>query len=989
MFLNDPMTSRKCSARDFIFKEELGHGSYSTVYKAYDKRNIKRIFAVKVCSKAHIIKEGKVKYVTIEKNTLNLLAKGNHPGIIKLYYTFHDEQNLYFVLDFASGGELLSLLHKYGTFSESWSKHFTVQLIDTLDYIHSQGVIHRDLKPENVLLNKTGSLTITDFGAALFTHCDGNNNNHNNNDDKQITSASSFVGTAEYVSPELLLHNQCGFGSDIWALGCMIFQFFEGHPPFRGENELKTFEKIVSLEYLWNGSQSIIDSRIKSGIPSIVISLVRKILVIDTKKRLSLNNIKSNPWFTDINWENKKNIWKGIWEIGQNEVSTRHSKGVSSNDNNNNVGTNFTANSYHRMIPNRQLHVIDTPIKSIEITKQKKKKPTKISNTTSSIVEWRKKLGISTTHINNKLQIVDMTTDIDNIGSDLIIPTRLSTKPKVNTTTTTNNNNKTVNISSSNNNTTEKQDSISRQHDVKNTNNLHNIMNITTTVEPNIKNEEVTTLNTDFQNQINNEKCSLNDRNHNLSQDPIIKMDKTTILSQLPNQNDVLTSSTAKLTKLNIFKQGYVNLYEIPYKQNGPGMSLTSYNQIDNDLITTFVTSHQNNLKSSNDILNLLILKKNGSLYFCNIQPTNTDENKDSDEHFIVNIGDSDLSVYDFEFDEIAKSGFLILEKYRKGIWFISLPKSDELKNDQNINEQRTWVDCFFTVRQLIEDQSNNDIENHVDNVTNKLDNVTVIDKAGSSKIKCTDAPITPTTSTKVSVQLPSHSPKFNTKKTASKITSQSKSPSTSRSSNYYDKKKSNNIHINTTCNNIPSPTTHIPRQRQTSANFSNSNNPNNNKSITDTQSYGTDNNIPTYSSVPHPISLPTTLRVNTNNIHKTPSSPVLPSSSPLFSRMTVNEHKKILSPHFKAKSFISNSSSDTHTSNHSNHSNTHYTILNSPTSNTKKYNAPKNMVITSSRYEVIHTLSNQNILDQSVASSGASAAFKSLQRKKPGHSAQ
>lgn len=97
------MTSRKRSPHDFIFKEELGHGSYSTVFKAVDKRSPNKIYAIKVCSKKHIIKEAKVKYVTIEKNTMNLLAQKHHPGIIKLYYTFHDEENLYFVLDFAPG----------------------------------------------------------------------------------------------------------------------------------------------------------------------------------------------------------------------------------------------------------------------------------------------------------------------------------------------------------------------------------------------------------------------------------------------------------------------------------------------------------------------------------------------------------------------------------------------------------------------------------------------------------------------------------------------------------------------------------------------------------------------------------------------------------------------------------------------------------------------------------------------------------------------
>lgn len=97
----------KKGVQDFEFGRTLGIGSYSTVVGATDKQN-QRSYAIKILDKRHIIKEKKVKYVDIEKNTLNRL--GDHPGIVRLYYTFQDESSLYFVLDFASNGELLSLV---------------------------------------------------------------------------------------------------------------------------------------------------------------------------------------------------------------------------------------------------------------------------------------------------------------------------------------------------------------------------------------------------------------------------------------------------------------------------------------------------------------------------------------------------------------------------------------------------------------------------------------------------------------------------------------------------------------------------------------------------------------------------------------------------------------------------------------------------------------------------------------------------------------
>ena len=105
----------KKGVKDFSFGRTLGEGSYSTVLAATD-RQTQREYAIKVLDKQHIIKEKKVKYVNIEKDTLNRLT--DHPGVIKLTYTFQDERSLYFVLDLAAGGELLGVLKKTTSFNE-------------------------------------------------------------------------------------------------------------------------------------------------------------------------------------------------------------------------------------------------------------------------------------------------------------------------------------------------------------------------------------------------------------------------------------------------------------------------------------------------------------------------------------------------------------------------------------------------------------------------------------------------------------------------------------------------------------------------------------------------------------------------------------------------------------------------------------------------------------------------------------------------------
>jgi hypothetical protein len=121
---NGTTTARviKKGVKDFQFGRTLGEGSYSTVVAATDRSTLKE-YAIKMLDKRHIIKEKKVKYVNIEKNTLNRL--GDHPGIVKLYFTFQDETTLYFVLDLAVNGELLGFIKKACS-SDVWTNGSSV-----------------------------------------------------------------------------------------------------------------------------------------------------------------------------------------------------------------------------------------------------------------------------------------------------------------------------------------------------------------------------------------------------------------------------------------------------------------------------------------------------------------------------------------------------------------------------------------------------------------------------------------------------------------------------------------------------------------------------------------------------------------------------------------------------------------------------------------------------------------------------------------------
>lgn len=287
------------NATDFKFGKQLGEGSYSTVVLGTDKHTNKQ-YAVKILDKRHIIKEKKVKYVNIEKHALNRLI--SRMGIISLYFTFQDKSSLYFVLDYASNGELLGLIKKYNTLNEDCVRHFGAQILDAIKYMHDNGVIHRDIKPENILLDDKMRIQITDFGTARLLE---KKNDESDNYPVDVR-AKSFVGTAEYVSPELLESKYCGKPGDVWAFGCIIYQMIAGKPPFKATNEYLTFQKITKLQFAFS-----------AGFPSIIRDLIKKILVLQPSRRATIPQIQDHFFFESVNF----NDFDSIWNISPPEIT--------------------------------------------------------------------------------------------------------------------------------------------------------------------------------------------------------------------------------------------------------------------------------------------------------------------------------------------------------------------------------------------------------------------------------------------------------------------------------------------------------------------------------------------------------------------------------------------------------------------------------------------------------------------------------------------
>lgn len=276
------------------------------VYLAKDIHTSKE-YAIKVCEKRHIIKEKKTEYVKREKEVLNMLAGAKH-SFVRLFCTFQDMERLYFVLSYAKNGELLPYINKVGSFDIECTKFYSAEILRGLEYLHGLGIIHRDLKPENILLDEKMHVLITDFGSAKILK---------DNPETVLTTTpasdadaqqqqyrrdrrGSFVGTAQYVSPELLTEKTASRASDLWALGCIVYQMVAGLPPFRSRSEYMIFQKILKLEY-----------EIPDGFCELARSLVSQLLVLEPTQRLGAldehgagyPSIRAHPFFEGVDFE--------------------------------------------------------------------------------------------------------------------------------------------------------------------------------------------------------------------------------------------------------------------------------------------------------------------------------------------------------------------------------------------------------------------------------------------------------------------------------------------------------------------------------------------------------------------------------------------------------------------------------------------------------------------------------------------------------------
>lgn len=266
---HDQLAPKKLHLGMFEIGKPLGKGKFGRVYLAKE-RSSGFVCALKVLHKSELQQGGVQRQVRRE---IEIQSNLRHPNVLRLYGHFHDSKRIFLILEFAGRGELYKHLRKEHRFPEWKAAHYIAQMAAALKYLHKKHVMHRDIKPENILVGIHGEIKISDFGWSV----------HAPNNRRQ-----TMCGTLDYLPPEMLNNKpQDNFYSekvDLWSLGVLTYEFLVGEAPFE-DTPVMTQRRITKA-----------DMAVPSFVSAEARDLIKRLLVLDPEKRISLDEIQRHPW---------------------------------------------------------------------------------------------------------------------------------------------------------------------------------------------------------------------------------------------------------------------------------------------------------------------------------------------------------------------------------------------------------------------------------------------------------------------------------------------------------------------------------------------------------------------------------------------------------------------------------------------------------------------------------------------------------------------
>lgn len=282
----------RLQSKDFDLVKVIGFGNFgqvSVVKSVFDGN----IYAMKTLNKVSMLRRAEQACYREERDIL--LHGRSHNWFTKLHYAFQDETNLYLIMDYYPGGDLLTLISKYDDLlPENMSRFYAAEIISAISVLHDMGYIHRDIKPDNILLDKDGHAKLADFGSCVkFSNVVWSG------------KCTIAVGTPDYISPDVLKALEGGskpgpmydYDVDWWSLGVVIFESLFGETPFYAESLAETYSKVMNHETCFKiPDEPKISDEGKD--------LISHLICNKPKRFQSLDQFKSHKWFEGIDWDN-------------------------------------------------------------------------------------------------------------------------------------------------------------------------------------------------------------------------------------------------------------------------------------------------------------------------------------------------------------------------------------------------------------------------------------------------------------------------------------------------------------------------------------------------------------------------------------------------------------------------------------------------------------------------------------------------------------
>ena len=266
-----PAMKNQTRTRQYKKGRFLGKGGFAKCYELICKDNNK-IFAAKMLQKSNLKTERQRQKLITE---IKIHKSCHHSHVVAFEHNFEDRENVYILLELCQNQTLNELHMRRKILTEIEVQCYIIQLVKALQYLHSHRIIHRDLKLGNLFLNDKMQLKVGDFGLATKLDYDGERK-------------KTICGTPNYIAPEVINSSGHSYEVDIWAIGIIIYTLLVGKPPFETRDVKTTYGKIKKADYIFPENCKISDS---------AKNLIKKILVVEPKKRPSLNDILFDDFF--------------------------------------------------------------------------------------------------------------------------------------------------------------------------------------------------------------------------------------------------------------------------------------------------------------------------------------------------------------------------------------------------------------------------------------------------------------------------------------------------------------------------------------------------------------------------------------------------------------------------------------------------------------------------------------------------------------------